>query len=171
MIRSWYRETDRVESPRFVQQLESGVAVLQTDAARSLGVSTNGSESTSAPGQGQDALNADQQSRETPESTTSMGTSASTNTTEEEGETDGRGHTQEQYEPSIWQKAWDCATSFRSTIKVTSNGISVEFSNQEGNIRGTFQQPSSRSHAPRNQSEPSGQPRIWPARFGKYSVN
>ncbi|KAL6152539.1 hypothetical protein ACJBU6_09402 [Exserohilum turcicum] len=166
MIRSWYGGKHEAESPRFVQQLESPIEVLQTDAARSLGVSFDGSESTSAPGQGEDALNADQKSRETPGSTPSMGTSASTNTTQEEGEkegekegeNEGRGHIQEQNELSIWQKAWDGVKSLRPTINVTNDGISITLStpNQDENIQGTFQHPFRRSHAPCNQSESSG---------------
>lgn len=177
MIRSWYGGNHDGESPYFVQQLESGVAVLETDAARSLGISSNGaeSESTSAPRQEQDTPNTHQQSRETPESTPSppRSTTAGTNTTGAEQERDRGRYDQEQTEPSFLQKIWDSALSLQPSINITNGEISVTLSSpqQGGNIRGNFQRPFNQGHAPRNQGGPPGQPRAWPSRFGRYFID
>ncbi|OAP62848.1 hypothetical protein AYL99_02075 [Fonsecaea erecta] len=176
MIHTWYGRNQEVESPRFVQELESGVSVLQTDAARSLGVFSDTSGSTFPPEQERSAPNADQRPRDTRESTPNP-PSGSNASTEEGGREEGE-QTQ-QAEPSFWEKVrekvqekvWNVATSLRPTINVTSEGISVMFStpNQEGNIRGTFQHPFPRSHAPHDRGEPPGQPREWPKGFDRKS--
>lgn len=170
MIHSWYGIDNEVESPHFVQELESGVSVLQTDAARSLGVFSDASGSTFAPEQERSAPNADQQLRDTRTSTPNLPSGSYARTEEEGGE---EGEQTQQAESSFWKKVSNVATSLRPTINFTSEGFSVTLStpNQERNIRGTFQHPFPWSHAPHDRGEPPGQPREWPEGFGKNSVD